>query len=58
MEEFVASKEITYINLDANRSTVVSGTVILGIELGFIRIKAVLVNEKNKFIASGSHQWE
>lgn len=31
---------------------------MLGIELGSTRIKAVLVNEKNQPIASGSHEWE
>ena len=35
-----------------------SGKTALGIELGSTRIKAVLVNEKNEPIASGSHEWE
>lgn len=34
------------------------GKTALGIELGSTRIKAVLVNEKNEPIASGSHDWE
>ena len=45
-------------SLEANRSTVVNGKAVLGIELGSTRIKAVLVNEKNQPIASGSHEWE
>lgn len=44
--------------LEANKSTVVNGKAVLGIELGSTRIKAVLVNEKNQPIASGSHEWE
>ena len=43
---------------EANKSTVVNGKAVLGIELGSTRIKAVLVNEKNEPIASGSHEWE
>nr|WP_317363669.1 FGGY-family carbohydrate kinase [uncultured Blautia sp.] len=45
-------------SLEANKSTVVNGKAVLGIELGSTRIKAVLVNEKNKPIASGNHEWE
>lgn len=45
-------------SLEANKSTVVNGRAVLGIELGSTRIKAVLVNEKNQPIASGSHEWE
>ena len=45
-------------SLEANKSTIVSGKAVLGIELGSTRIKAVLVNEKNQPIASGSHEWE
>ena len=41
---------------EANKSTVVNGKAVLGIELGSTRIKAVLVNEKNEPIASGSHE--
>ena len=44
--------------LEANKSTIVNGKAVLGIELGSTRIKAVLVNEKNQPIASGSHEWE
>lgn len=45
-------------SLEANKSTVVNGKAVLGIEMGSTRIKAVLVNEKNQPIASGSHEWE
>ena len=45
-------------SLEANKSIIVSGKSVLGIELGSTRIKAVLVNEKNQPIASGSHEWE
>lgn len=45
-------------SLEAKKSTIVNGKAVLGIELGSTRIKAVLVNEKNQPIASGSHEWE
>lgn len=35
-----------------------SGKAVLGIEFGSTRIKAVLVDEENKPIASGGHDWE
>lgn len=35
-----------------------SGKASLGIEFGSTRIKAVLVDDKNQPIASGSHEWE
>ncbi len=35
-----------------------SGRTALGIEFGSTRIKAVLVDEENTPIASGSHEWE
>lgn len=35
-----------------------SGRAVLGIELGSTRIKAVLIDENHKPIASGSHGWE
>lgn len=41
-----------------NKNAIISGNTALGIELGSTRIKAVLVNEKNEPIASGSHEWE
>lgn len=35
-----------------------AGRTVLGIELGSTRIKAVLIDEGNSPIASGSHDWE
>ena len=35
-----------------------AGKAVLGIELGSTRIKAVLIGEDHKPIASGSHSWE
>ena len=35
-----------------------SGKTVLGIELGSTRIKAVLIDEDHRPIASGSHDWE
>ena len=43
--------------LDA-KSTIQQGKAILGIEFGSTRIKAVLVDQQNKPIAQGSHEWE
>ena len=40
------------------KSTIVAGKAILGIEFGSTRIKAVLIDEDNKPIAQGSHEWE
>ena len=37
---------------------IAAGEAVLGIEFGSTRIKAVLVNEENEPIASGSHEWE
>ena len=34
------------------------GKVLLGIEFGSTRIKAVLIDSENKQVASGSHEWE
>lgn len=49
-----------FVNMD-NRKTaeaIRSGKTALGIEFGSTRIKAVLVDEENMPIASGSHDWE
>ena len=35
-----------------------AGKAVLGIEFGSTRIKAVLIDEENKPIAQGSHEWE
>lgn len=37
---------------------IASGKAILGIEFGSTRIKAVLIDEAHKPIASGDHVWE
>ncbi len=44
-------------NIEAKK-TIESGKAILGIEFGSTRIKAVLIDEENKPIAQGSHEWE
>ena len=43
---------------EENKKIIEEGRAVLGIELGSTRIKAVLVNEENQPIASGSHEWE
>lgn len=40
------------------KETIIKGKAILGIEFGSTRIKAVLIDEDNKPIAQGSHEWE
>ena len=40
------------------KQTIEAGKAILGIEVGSTRIKAVLIDEQNKPIAQGSHEWE
>ena len=40
------------------RDVITNGTTALGIEFGSTRIKAVLVDETSKPIASGNHDWE
>lgn len=40
------------------KETISSGKAILGIEFGSTRIKAVLIDQENKPIAQGSHEWE
>ena len=40
------------------KETIQQGKAILGIEFGSTRIKAVLIDEENKPIAQGSHEWE
>ena len=39
------------------KQTIENGKAVLGIEFGSTRIKAVLVDDKNAPIASGSHEW-
>lgn len=40
------------------RSLIENGKIVLGLEFGSTRIKAVLVDETHTPIASGDHQWE
>ncbi len=40
------------------KEAILNGKTVLGIELGSTRIKAVLIDEGNNTIASGSHDWE
>lgn len=40
------------------KNAIINGKTVLGIELGSTRIKAVLIDENNVPIASGSHDWE
>lgn len=40
------------------KNSIINGKTVLGIEFGSTRIKAVLINEDNEPIASGSHEWE
>ena len=40
------------------KTIIESGKAILGIEFGSTRIKAVLIDNENKPIAQGSHEWE
>lgn len=40
------------------RESIIQAKTSLGIELGSTRIKAVLIDEKQQPIASGSHEWE
>ena len=40
------------------KEIITSGKAVLGIEFGSTRIKAVLIDEENNPIASGSHTWE
>lgn len=40
------------------KAMIEAGKAVLGIELGSTRIKAVLIDEENEPIATGSHEWE
>lgn len=40
------------------KNAIINGKTVLGIEFGSTRIKAVLIDEDNTPIASGSHDWE
>ena len=45
-------------NQNDTQKAIESGKTVLGIEFGSTRIKAVLIGEDHKPIASGSHEWE
>ena len=45
-------------DLQNRKNAIINGKTFLGIELGSTRIKAVLIDETNAPIASGSHTWE
>ncbi len=40
------------------KEAIMNGEAVLGIELGSTRIKAVLIDEDNRPVASGSYDWE
>ena len=40
------------------RQTIAAGRAVLGIEFGSTRIKAILIDEDNRPIAQGAHEWE
>ena len=40
------------------KELIAAGKAVLGIEFGSTRIKAVLIDKKNRPIAQGSHEWE
>lgn len=40
------------------KDAILNGNAVLGIEMGSTRIKAVLIDEDHRPIASGSHSWE
>ena len=40
------------------RQSIIEGRTALGIEFGSTRIKAVLIDETNRPVATGSHDWE
>ena len=40
------------------RDMIEKGRTALGMELGSTRIKAVLIGEDHKVLASGSYEWE
>lgn len=46
------------IRMEKTKQWIIDGKAILGIEFGSTRIKAILIDEQNRPIASGSHDWE
>ena len=45
-------------NRNDTQKAIESGTTVLGVEFGSTRIKAVLIGEDHRPIASGSYEWE
>ncbi len=43
---------------DDTQKAIESGKTFLGVEFGSTRIKAVLIDENHRPLASGSHEWE
>src|SRR5690348_15646052 len=43
---------------DGAKTAIASGKSVLGIEFGSTRIKALLIDEQHKPLASGSYEWE
>lgn len=46
------------VDVQNTKKMIEEGKAVLGIEFGSTRIKAVLINEENEPVASGSHDWE
>ena len=44
--------------MDNVKQLILDGKAVLGIEFGSTRVKSVLIDENNRPIAQGSHQWE
>jgi sugar (pentulose or hexulose) kinase len=44
--------------MSSSKELIEAGKAVLGIEFGSTRIKAVLIDEEHKPIASGAHDWE
>ena len=55
---FITEQHSIFMNNLNAKSTIEAGKAILGIEFGSTRIKAVLIDQENKPIAQGSHEWE
>lgn len=46
------------VDLNKAKNIIAGGKAVLGIEFGSTRIKAVVIDDENNPIASGSHDWE
>ena len=44
--------------MSSKKELIEKGKIVLGIEFGSTRIKAVLIDENHHPIASGDHEWE